>query len=249
MDSVKIFRNGSNLEISSKDLYAALEIKEEYEKWLLNTVMNNLTEGTDYRKRERKLNEYRLTLPAAKKVAMLAMTDIGSKISLYISEQIQSAKEKDEILSLQLEQANKDIEKLKKQITKLKEEIANNKEKVAYYDAVAKADGTISIQQLSVFLTQNGFKIGEKPLYELLREDGFLCKNPLNSPTKKSLDQGYMVYQERLYPADDRKGYKLAYSPRLTNRGKQFFLKYYLHKAKLFTCNYDEYDNFVDDEI
>lgn len=239
MDSVKIFRNGSKLEISSKDLYAALEINEEYEKWLLNTVMNNLTEGTDYKKRERKLNEYRLTLPAAKKVAMLAMTDIGSKISLYISEQIQSVKEKDEILSLQLEQANKDVEKLKKQITKLKEEIAKNKEKVAYYDAVAKADGTISIQQLSVFLTQNGFKIGEKPLYELLREDGFLCKNPLNSPTKKSLDQGYMVYQERLYPAADRKGYTLTYSPRLTNCGKQFFLKYYLHKAKLFTCNYD----------
>ena len=100
---MKIFRNGSVLEVSSKELYKALEINEEYNDWLSNTVMNNLTEGTDYRKRERTINEYRLTLQAAKKVAMLAMTDIGSKIALYISEQIQSIREKDEILSLQLE--------------------------------------------------------------------------------------------------------------------------------------------------
>ena len=143
---------------------------------------------------------------------------------------------------------NRRIEKLEKQITKLKEEIAANKEKVDYYDAVANAEGTISIQQLSVLLTQSGFKIGEKSLFNLMREDGFLCKKPWNCPSKKALEQSLMSYYEKLYLSQDKKAYVVSYMPRLTNRGKQFFLNYYLRKAELFSRDYDAFDDFDDDD-
>ena len=68
--------------------------------------------------------------------------------------------------------------------------------------------------------------MGEKRLFEWLRENGFLIKksgNDYNSPTQKSIEMGIMkVTKTTIETADGRK--LIRNTPRITGKGQVYFV-------------------------
>lgn len=77
--------------------------------------------------------------------------------------------------------------KLKERERKLQEQ----EHKVVFADSVSASKTSILIRDMAKLLSQNGIDIGEKRLFEWLRNNGYLIKSNFedrNSPTQKSMN-------------------------------------------------------------
>ncbi len=79
-------------------------------------------------------------------------------------------------------------------------QIETDKPKVLFADAVATAKTSILIGELAKLIKQNGYDIGQKRLFNFLREKGYLIKRKgidYNMPTQKSMNLGLFEIKER----------------------------------------------------
>lgn len=78
--------------------------------------------------------------------------------------------------------------------------IEQDKPKVAFADAVSASDTDILIRDLAKLLRQNGCKVGEKRLFERLRNEGYLikAKPDKNRPTQRAMELGLFKVRERV---------------------------------------------------
>lgn len=73
--------------------------------------------------------------------------------------------------------------------------------KALFADAVNASHTSILIGELAKLIKQNGIDIGQKRLFEWLREQGFLMKSgsSKNMPTQRSMEQGLFEIKESSY--------------------------------------------------
>ncbi|EDN9649265.1 phage repressor protein/antirepressor Ant, partial [Listeria monocytogenes] len=108
-----------------------------------------------------------------------------------------------------IEKAITDPDFLIRLATNLKEEkskrleaeqkIEAQRPKVLFADAVSDTEGTILIRDLAKLIQQNGVDIGEKRLFEWLRQNGYLISRrgtDYNRPTQKSMELGLFKIKE-----------------------------------------------------
>ena len=106
------------------------------------------------------------------------------------------------------------------------QEIAQLMPKVNFADAISASSDCILIRQLATILTQNGFKIGEKALFQLLRERGYLIKQKgksFNSPTQWSMDHKLFRIKETSITSPT--GSYISATPYVTGIGQQYFVE------------------------
>ena len=126
--------------------------------------------------------------------------------------------------------------------TDLKEERAKRKEaenrleeakpKVLFANAVTESDGTILIGDLAKFIKQNGRDMGQKRLFEQLRNDGFLIKqkcSSYNMPTQRAMDMGLFKVKESSIVQPDGV-VRLTRTVKVTGKGQQYFINKFLGK-------------------
>ena len=70
--------------------------------------------------------------------------------------------------------------------------IEEDKPKVTFADRVLKSKDNILVRQVAKIASDEGFTIGERKLYNKLREWNYICKNS-TEPTQYSMDRGYFV--------------------------------------------------------
>ena len=126
--------------------------------------------------------------------------------------------------------------------TALKEERERNKElrvendlmkpKALFADAVSASHTSILVGDLAKLLRQNGVNIGQKRLFERLRNDGFLMKsgNSRNMPTQKSMEMGLFEIKESSY-IDSQGNNIITKTSKVTGKGQIFFVNRYLGKT------------------
>lgn len=103
------------------------------------------------------------------------------------------------------------------------------KPKALFADSVASSNGTILIRELAVLLKQNGLNIGEKRLFERLRNDGHLVKrkgSSYNLPTQKAMDMGLFKVSEAAFMHNSGKP-GIGLTPRVTGKGQRYFVDKY----------------------
>ena len=116
------------------------------------------------------------------------------------------------------------------------------KPKALFADSVASSDGTILIRELAVLLKQNGLNIGEKRLFERLRNDGHLVKrkgSSFNKPTQKSMDMGLFKLSEYTYTHNNGKP-GIGLTPRVTGKGQRYFVDKYCPRNMELEVIYDD---------
>ncbi|MFJ7950378.1 phage antirepressor [Lysinibacillus sp. NPDC096418] len=129
--------------------------------------------------------------------------------------------------------ANKTIENNKKRIVEQQLIIEVQKPKVIFADAVQSSHTSILIGEFAKILKQNGVDVGQKRLFEWLRENGYLMKrkgSDYNSPTQKSMELALFEIKET--PIHHNSGeISISRTSKITGKGQAYFIDKFLNKA------------------
>lgn len=130
----------------------------------------------------------------------------------------------DELLSAALKVANRKIEEKNRIIKEMEP-------KAIFADAVSASKTSILIGELSKIICQNGVEIGQKRLFQWLRDNGFLMKigESKNMPTQKSMDMGlFEIKESSVLNADGSN--RITRTTKVTGKGQIYFLQRFLSK-------------------
>lgn len=122
------------------------------------------------------------------------------------------------------------IENQQKQIEEKNAKIEADKPKVLFSEAVEASKKSILIRELAKLITQNGYQIGEKQLFERLRKAGYLCSvgESRNQPTQTYMNMGLFEIKKRvIITGEESKTYNTTF---VTVKGQQYFINKFLGK-------------------
>lgn len=107
--------------------------------------------------------------------------------------------------------------------------VEQDKPKVLFADAVGTAQTSILVGDLAKLIKQNGVDIGQKRLFNYLRENGYLIKsgNSKNMPTQKAMDKGLFEVKERTINNPDG-SVRITKTTKVTGKGQTYFINEFL---------------------
>lgn len=106
--------------------------------------------------------------------------------------------------------------------------------KVLFADSVAASTSTVLIGELAKIMRQNGINMGEKRLFQWMRDNGYLVKRKgtdHNMPTQLSMEQGLFRVKETVISHSDGHT-SISKTPKVTGKGQTFFLNKFLREGK-----------------
>lgn len=114
---------------------------------------------------------------------------------------------------------------------KLEEKIEEDKPKVLFANAVSSSRTSILIGDLAKILKQNGYNTGQKRLFEILRDEGFLMKSgsSRNMPTQKAMEMKLFEVKETTINNPDG-SIRITKTTKVTGIGQRYFINYFLAK-------------------
>lgn len=110
----------------------------------------------------------------------------------------------------------------KRTVEEQHKQIEEMKPKAEFADRVTKSTDNILMRQMAKLLCDKGYSIGEKRLYQLLRDQKILMKN--NEPYQQYVDKGYFVVQEGTYTTPDDKQ-RLYHTTKVTPVGQIWLIE------------------------
>lgn len=127
-----------------------------------------------------------------------------------------------ELLALAVLEAQKTIEEQKAQITEMKP-------KAVFADAVATSKTSILIGELAKLICQNGHSIGQRRLFQWMRENGYLMKqgSSYNMPKQRYVEQGLFEIKESSISNPDG-SVRVTKTTKITGKGQQYFINKFL---------------------
>jgi anti-repressor protein len=103
------------------------------------------------------------------------------------------------------------------------------KPKGLFADAVAASQNSILIRELAKLISQNGIEIGEKRLFDWLRENEYLCSRgeSRNLPTQRSMELGLMEIKRTTRIAPNGTIFTDS-TTKVTGKGQLYFVNKFL---------------------
>lgn len=111
----------------------------------------------------------------------------------------------------------------------LENKVKKDKPKVLFAQAVETAQNSILIGDLAKLLKQNGIEIGQKRLFEYLRQNGYLIKCGIskNMPTQKAMELSLFEVKERTISNPDG-SIRITRTTKVTGKGQTYFINKFL---------------------
>ncbi len=192
---LKVNYNEDRITVSARDLHNYLEASERFSSWFERMTQYGFIEGNDYlgckvfnTLARQELQDYQLTIDAAKEIAMLQRNEKGKEIRKYFIEVEKEWNTLERVMARGLEASKKVIESLN-------QKLLENKPKIDFYDCVA--DSKTAIPMEAVAKTLGIHKIGRNNLFKILRDKKILKEN--NLPYQEYIDRGYFRVVETKY--------------------------------------------------
>lgn len=137
----------------------------------------------------------------------------------------------DELLSQALLVAQRKLDERTRQLDAAHAQLAEAEPKVIFADAVSTAKTSILVGDLAKLLRQNGVEIGQKRLFEWLRNNGYLMKSgeSYNMPTQKSMERGLFEIKEGTFVNPDG-SVRITKTTKVSGKGQQYFINLFLSK-------------------
>ncbi|MED1790345.1 phage antirepressor KilAC domain-containing protein [Brevibacillus laterosporus] len=123
--------------------------------------------------------------------------------------------------------------------TKLKEEqlarqlaetqIEKDKPKVLFADSVSASQTSLLIGDLAKLIKQNGYDVGQKRLFEWMRQNGYLMKSgsSKNMPTQKAMDKELFEVKESSIANPDG-SIRITKTTKVTGKGQIYFINKFI---------------------
>lgn len=220
--------NGDKLTLSARELYKELNIAGRFSRWFEQMSEYGFEENVDFTSVQnctvvnngatRELQDYQITLDMAKEIAMLQRNEKGKEIRRKLIELEKAWNSPEKVMARALDIAHKTI-------ANLQIENEEMKPKAIFADAVATSDTSILIGDLAKLIKQNGTDIGQKRLFERMRNDGYLIKTGTskNMPTQKAMEKGLFEVKERVISNPDGST-RITRTTKVTGQGQIFFI-------------------------
>lgn len=116
-----------------------------------------------------------------------------------------------------------------KQIEQRNAQIEVMKPKAIFADAVSASRTSILIGDLAKLICQNGYQIGQKRLFDWLRENGYLvkCGTSRNMPMQRYMEQGLFEVKESTVNNPDG-SVKITRTTKVTGKGQIYFVNKFI---------------------
>lgn len=132
-----------------------------------------------------------------------------------------------QLLATALIAAHEELEEKDKQIETMKP-------KVLFADAVSASKKSILVGELAKLLSQNGISIGQNRLFDWMRKNSYLIKDPkrsdYNLPTQRSMEMGLFEIKETTIQHSDH--VSINRTPKVTGKGQVYFVNLFLKSEK-----------------
>lgn len=128
-------------------------------------------------------------------------------------------------LATQLKTEQEQRRRLETTVAAQSKQMEQDKPKVLFADSVAASSSSILIGELAKLIKQNGVDMGQKRLFQWMRENGYLikrCGSEYNLPTQRSMERGLMEIKET---SVIHSGYTtISKTPKVTGKGQVYFI-------------------------
>ena len=233
-------RNGEQL-VSARELHKFLEITERFQQWIDKKIEKyNFIENKDYvgckffnTLAKQELQDYLLKIPMAKELAMLQNNEKGKQAREYFIKCEEAWNSPDMILVRANQIQARMLETYKDKVTMLEQKIEEDKPKVIFAGAVETSKTSILIGDLAKIIKQNGHDVGQKRLFNWLRENNYLIKrqgSDYNMPTQRAMELGLFEIKETAITHSD--GHiTISRTTKVTGKGQVYFINKFLKVA------------------
>lgn len=172
----------------------------------------------------------RSKLPAAEKFESWVMEEVLPSIRKnggYIAGQENLSD--DELLAKALMVAQNKIAERNRIIAEKQEHIEKMRPKEIFADAVSSSHTSILIGDLAKLICQNGYQIGQKRLFEWLRNKGYLIKfgASKNMPVQRYVEQGLFEIKESNVQNPDG-SVRITRTTKVTGKGQVYFVNKFI---------------------
>lgn len=220
--------------VSARDLHSGLAINTRFNDWFSRMTEYGFESGKDFYSKMSKTSEtggrpavdYQISVDMAKQICMIQRSEKGKQYRQYFIDLEKAWNTPEQVMARALKLADKTIDTLKEDNKKLIEENEKMKPKVIFADAVRASSSSILIGDLAKLLRQNGVDIGQKRLFEYLRNHGYLIKrkgSDWNMPTQKSMNMGLFEIKESTH-IDGNGCNIVTRTPKATGKAQIYFV-------------------------
>ena len=225
--------------VSARELHEQLHIGTRFNDWFPRMTEYGFVEGTDFYSKMSKTDnggrpstDYEISVDMAKQICMIQRTPEGKAVRQYLIDLEKAWNTPEQVFARALKMADEKINSLKENNTRLIAENQRMKPKEIFADAVATSHTSILIGDLAKLICQNGYQIGQKRLFEWLRENNFLIKNgsSKNMPQQRYVEQGLFEVKESDVQNPDG-SVRITRTTKVTGKGQIYFVNKFLERG------------------
>lgn len=230
--------NGEEPTVSARDLHAGLEIKSNFTTWFDRMCEYGFTE-LDYKKCFPNLEsgcnggqnmiDYQISVDMAKQICMIQRSEKGRQYRQYFIDLEKAWNTPEQVFARALKMADQTIAKLKDTNKSLAEKIEADRPKTIFADAVSASHTSILIGDLAKLICQNGYQIGQKRLFQWMRDNGYLMVSgsSRNMPKQKYVEQGLFEIKESNVQNPDG-SVRITRTTKVSGKGQLYFVNKFL---------------------
>lgn len=235
---IPINYNGEEPTVSARDLHAGLEIKSNFTTWFDRMCEYGFTE-LDYKKCFPNLEsgcnggqnmiDYQISVDMAKQICMIQRSEKGRQYRQYFLDLEKAWNTPEQVFARALKMADRTIAKLKDTNKSLTEKIEADRPKTIFADAVSASHTSILIGDLAKLICQNGYQIGQKRLFQWMRDNGYLMVSgsSRNMPKQKYVEQGLFEIKESNVQNPDG-SVRITRTTKVSGKGQLYFVNKFL---------------------
>lgn len=228
--------------VSARELHEALGVEKRFSAWF-ETNSQGFVEGEDFTSvlsgtvvnngAHRELQDYNLSVDMAKHICLMSRTDKGKACRQYLIDVEKAWNTPEQVMARALKIANQTIDSLKENNIKLIKANERMKPKEIFADAVATSKTSILVGDLAKLICQNGYQIGQKRLFDWLRNNGYLVKSgsSYNMPMQRYVEQGLFEVKESNVQNPDG-SVRTTRTTKVTGKGQVYFVNKFLGRGE-----------------
>lgn len=228
--------------VSARELHEQLHIGTRFNDWFPRMTEYGFVDGTDFYSKMSKTDnggrpstDYEISVDMAKQICMIQRTPEGKAVRQYLIDLEKAWNTPEQVFARALKMADEKINSLKENNTRLIAENQRMKPKEIFADAVATSHTSILIGDLAKLICQNGYQIGQKRLFEWLRENNFLIKSgsSKNMPQQRYVEQGLFEVKESNVQNPDG-SVRITRTTKVTGKGQIYFVNKFLNRGYFY---------------
>ena len=242
---IRVDYSGDKPAVSARELHEFLEVSTDYRHWFPRMCEYGFTQGEDFnpfkndrvqlegnRTVTRTVDDAAITIDMAKEICMLQRNEKGKIARQYFLQLERDWNSPEKVMARALQIAEKMVQSLKVENARLVEDNQAMQPKALFADSVASSSSTVLIGELAKIIRQNGVDMGEKRLFNWMRENGYLIKRrgtDYNMPTQRSVDMGLFRIKETVISHSDGHT-SVNKTPKVTGKGQQYFINLFIKR-------------------